>query len=48
MPSAGLVGAGAGTINALAAVELAATSEIPTRRRSLEKKRCPAASSPHQ
>ena len=29
MPTAGLVGAGAGTINALAAVELAETSEIP-------------------
>jgi len=30
MPSAGLVGAGAGMINALAAVQLAATGEIPT------------------
>jgi len=30
MPSVGLVGAGAGMINALAAVQLAATGEIPT------------------
>ena len=49
LPSAGLVGAGAGMINALAAVELAATSEIPDSTTIAgEEDVSQPASSPHQ